>query len=112
MRASDALLVSLGQFPGLEGMVLSKLYDSCSVGRPVVVAAPGETRRVAEQAGAALCVPPGDSGELAAAVRRLRDDASLRDRIAQGARSFAEESSRERGAERLEQVLAGVTTGK
>ncbi len=59
MRASDALLVSLGQFPGLEGMVLSKLYDSCAVGRPVVVAAPGETRRVAEEAGAARVRPPG-----------------------------------------------------
>ncbi|MGH2955375.1 MAG: glycosyltransferase family 4 protein, partial [Solirubrobacterales bacterium] len=79
MRASDALLVSLGQFPGLEGMVMSKLYDSCAVGRPVVVAAPGETARVAEEAGAALCVPPGDPAALAAAVRRLRDHPSLRD---------------------------------
>jgi glycosyltransferase involved in cell wall biosynthesis len=74
-----------------------------------VVAAPGETRRVAEEAGAAVCVPPGDPGELAAAVRRLRDDRSLRDRIAEGARSFAEENSRERGVERLEQMLSRAT---
>jgi glycosyltransferase involved in cell wall biosynthesis len=109
MRASDALLVSLGEFPGLDRMVLSKLYDSCAVGRPVVVAASGETRRVAEAAGAAICVSPGDPVELAAAIRRLREDPSLRERMAAGARAFAEESSRERGVEHLEQVLLNVT---
>jgi colanic acid biosynthesis glycosyl transferase WcaI len=109
MRASDALLVSLGSFPGLEGMVLSKLYDSCAVGRPVVVAAPGETRRVAEEAGAALCVSPGDPSALAGAVRGLRDDRSMREGFIQRARAFAEASSREAGVERLEGVLSRVT---
>ena len=109
MRSSDALLVSLGEFPGLEGMVLSKLYDSCAVGRPVVVAAPGETRRVAEEAEAALCVPPGDAGALAGAVRRLQDDRALGERLARGARAFAEANSRERGAERMEGVLRQAT---
>jgi colanic acid biosynthesis glycosyl transferase WcaI len=105
MRASDALLVSLGPIPGLEGMVLSKLYDCCAVGRPVVVAAPGETRRVAEEAGAALCVPPGDARELAAAIRRLRDDSSLRDRLAERARAFAEKHTREHGVEALHALV-------
>jgi hypothetical protein len=35
-------------------MVLSKLYDCCAVGRPVIVAAARETNRLAEEAGEKL----------------------------------------------------------
>jgi glycosyltransferase involved in cell wall biosynthesis len=109
MRASDALLVSLDGTPGLEGFVPSKLFDCCAVRRPVVVAAAGEAADLASRADAALCVPPSNPAELVAAVRRLGEDGSLRERLAVGARAFAEENSRERGVEKLEAVLAGVT---
>jgi glycosyltransferase involved in cell wall biosynthesis len=109
MRASDALLVSLDATPGLEGFVPSKLFDCCAVRRPVVVAVAGEAASLAGGSGAGLCVPPGRPDELAAAVRSLGEDASLRDRLAAGARAFAEENSRERGVEKLETVLAGIS---
>ena len=64
MRASDALLVSLADKPALGKTVPVKLYDSAALGRPVVVAAPGEPRRISEQTGAALTVPPGDPDAL------------------------------------------------
>jgi glycosyltransferase involved in cell wall biosynthesis len=111
MRAADAQLVSRAPTPGLSGMVLSKLYDACAVGRPVIVAAEGETDRVAVEAEAALSVVPGEPGELAQALRRLRDDASLRERLARGARAFGEASSRERGVDTLDGVLRRVTEG-
>ena len=106
MRASDALLVTREPNPDLDAMVLSKLYDCCAVGRPVVVSAAGETSRLASEADAALCVPPGDAARLADAVRELRQDADLRERLAQQGRTFAEANTRERGAERLERVLS------
>ncbi len=112
MRASDALLVSLDATPGLEGFVPSKLFDCCAVRRPVVVAVAGEAASLAAGADAGLCVPPGNPDELAAAVRRLRDDDTLRDRLGSAARAFAEENSRERGVETLEAVLAEVTRGQ
>jgi colanic acid biosynthesis glycosyl transferase WcaI len=105
MRASDALLVSVSAMPGLEGTVASKLYDCCAVGRPVIVSAGGETRRIVDGSGAALCVAPGDTEALAAAVRRLRNDDVLRQRLVERGRSFAEANSRERGVELLESVL-------
>lgn len=108
MRASDALLVSLDATPGLEGFVPSKLFDCCAVRRPVVVAVAGEAARLAGDADAGLCVPPGSPDDLAAGIRRLCDDDALRDRLAAGARAFAEENSREQGVEKLETVLAGV----
>jgi colanic acid biosynthesis glycosyl transferase WcaI len=108
MRASDALIASRAPAPELDGMVLSKLYDCCAVGRPVIVSAAGETSRLAEEAGAGLSIRPGDAKELAGAVRRIRDDGSLRARLAAGARAFGEASSRERGIERLDQLLRDV----
>ena len=78
-------------------MVLSKLYDCCAVGRPVIVSAAGETSRLATEAAAGLSIPPGDAVGLASAVRGLRDDNALRERLSAGARAFGEANSRERG---------------
>ncbi len=105
LRASDASLVPLASRPELAGFVPSKLYDCCAVGRPVILAAAGEARQLAEAASAAYLVPPGDAGALAAALRTLRDDAGLRQRLSDGGRAFAAEYLRERQIEGLETVL-------
>ena len=72
MRASDALLVSLAPLPELGKSVPIKLYDGAAIGRPMIVAAPGESARLAADGGFALLVEPGDADGLASAVRRLR----------------------------------------
>jgi colanic acid biosynthesis glycosyl transferase WcaI len=108
MRASDALIVSLAKARGLEYAVPSKLYDCCATGRPVIVAADGEARRLSKHHGIALTVAPGDAGALAAAVRRLRGDPVLRDGLATAAREFAQAHLRERQADRLAEILASV----
>ena len=105
LRAADALLVPLDTQPALEKFVPSKLFDCCALGRPVIVAAAGEASRLASTADAALVVPPGDPQALADAVRALRSDTALRDRLAAAGRSFAAEYLRERQIERLEGVL-------
>jgi glycosyltransferase involved in cell wall biosynthesis len=105
VRASDALLVSLRKALALEAFVPSKLFDFCAVGRPVVVAAAGESQRLAVDAGAALGVPPGDAGALAAAIRRLAGAPALRDRLAAAGRQFGAANLRERTLDTLEDVL-------
>ena len=105
MRASDALLDSLADKPALGKTVPVKLYDSAALGRPVVVAAPGEPRRISEETGAALTVPPGDADALARAIRGLRDDSGLGSRLALAARGFAAAHLREDGVARMESVL-------
>jgi colanic acid biosynthesis glycosyl transferase WcaI len=111
MRAADAVLVSLAPMPGLEGFVPSKLFDSCAVGRPVIVAARGEAVELAEESGGAVSVPPGDPNALADAVRGLRHDMALREELSRRARIFAEVNSRDNAAELLEGVLNRVTGG-
>ncbi len=112
LRASDAILVSLGDEPELRMFVPSKMFDGCAVGRPVILAAEGESRRLGEAAQAVLPVGPGDPEALAGAVRRLREDAGLRERLVERGRPFAAEHLRERQVERLEQVLVEAARGR
>ena len=105
MRASDALLVPLAADAALAKSIPIKLYDCCAIGRPVIVAAPGEPRAIAEREGIALTVPPEDPEALAGAVRALRDDAAKGAELAAAGRRFAAEHLRERGVERLEELL-------
>ncbi|MGH2980615.1 MAG: glycosyltransferase, partial [Solirubrobacterales bacterium] len=105
LRASDATLVPLAPRPELAKFVPSKLFDCCAVGRPVILAAAGEARQLADAAGAVRAVPPGDAEALARAVRELRDDPAAADRLGERGTSFAAEHLRERQIERLEQVL-------
>jgi glycosyltransferase involved in cell wall biosynthesis len=109
MRASDALLVSLANVRGLDYAVPSKLYDCCAIGRPVIVAAAGEARRLSKVHGIALTVEPGDADSLAAAVRRLHQETALRSGLVAAARKFAKEHLREYQADRLADILASVT---
>ncbi len=110
LRASDSLLVSLSAAPQLRSFVPSKLFDFCAVGRPVILAAAGEAARLATEAGAALAVPPQRPEEIAAAVRRLRDDSSLRERLVTGGRRFASENLRGHQAEGLADLLEEVSS--
>lgn len=113
LRASDALLVPLGADPALASFVPSKLFDFCAVGRPVILSAAGEPRRLAEESGAALAVDPGEPDQLEAAVRRLRDDDVLARDLAAAGRAFAAENLRDRHLDALEAVLsAAVRTAK
>jgi glycosyltransferase involved in cell wall biosynthesis len=106
VRASDALLVPLADDPAVAKSVPIKLYDFCAVGRPVIVAAPGEPARLASAHGLGLVVAPGDPEALAAAVRELQDDEAKARGLAESARAWAAGQLRESQVERLEAVLS------
>lgn len=52
------------------GRIPTKLYDSLSMGCPVIVSAAGEASKEGAALGA-LCTPPGDAPALAEALRQL-----------------------------------------
>jgi colanic acid biosynthesis glycosyl transferase WcaI len=111
LRACDALLVPLAADPAWRKYVPSKLFDACAIGRPVIVSAAGEPQRLSADAGAALAVPPEDPAALTKAVRTLRSDPDLGARLSSAGRDFAAGSLRERGTERLEELLVALTAG-
>ena len=108
MAASDALLVPLSDNPTLEKTVPVKLYDACAVGRPVILAAAGESRSLAARYGAAEWVPPSDPGALVAALRRVATSEPLRQRLVEGGQRLAVESLREDQVAVLDNLLRSV----
>jgi colanic acid biosynthesis glycosyl transferase WcaI len=104
LRAADAVLVSERQ----ERTISAKLYDLCAVGRPVIAAARGELRALVEREEIGLAVPHGDPEALAGAIRRLRSDPALGERLSERARAFARLHLRERQAERVAALCESV----
>jgi glycosyltransferase involved in cell wall biosynthesis len=77
-------------------VVPNKVYHAMAVGRPVITADTPAAREVLEHERTALLVPAGDPEALAAAMRRLGDDAQLRIRLGDAARErFLEVASEE-----------------
>src|SRR5262249_27169844 len=71
LGAADACLATLRDIPLFRTTYPNKVFDYMAAGRPVLLAIDGVIREVVEGAGAGIFVPPGDGGQLAAAVRRL-----------------------------------------
>lgn len=107
----DALLVTLRNHPTLEDFVPSKLFDAMAVGRPVVLAAAGESAALVGESGCGVVVPPGDGGALAEAVRRLAADRSGARRMGRAGRQHAMRNTRTAQVDRLEEVLLEAASG-
>ncbi|MBV9620800.1 MAG: glycosyltransferase family 4 protein [Gammaproteobacteria bacterium] len=87
--------------PSYREGVPKALLEACAAGRPIVTTdAPG-CRDVVRDGENGLLVPVGNAEALAAAIRRLLNDAALRTRMGQAGRARAE---REFGLERVVQV--------
>ncbi len=83
--------------------------EAAAAGLPVVVPA---TAGVAEVLPAALTVPPEDAAALAAALRRLLDDAPLRRRLGEANRRAAAGQTWGRAARRLVQLYRSLGAGR
>jgi glycosyltransferase involved in cell wall biosynthesis len=74
--------------PYLDAEHSGVLYTALAFGKPLVMSAVGGFPEVAEH-GAGRLVPPGDADALAATLRRLVDDESLREELAAAAAAAA-----------------------
>ena len=93
-RAGCALGV-FGRSPKAARVIPNKAYQALACGTPLVTADTPAARELLTDGESALLVPPGDPEALADALRRLRDDGALMDRIAQGGRAVYEERASE-----------------
>ena len=90
LAAADALLVPLDNEKSLLS-VPSKLYNFMAAGRPVFGLAhqDSEVFQIIESVGCGWCAPPDDPEEIAAAIRRMKDDASGRAAMGERGRAYA-----------------------
>jgi glycosyltransferase involved in cell wall biosynthesis len=83
--------VGVMPFPWTEHFAYSasplKLFEYMAAGATVLASDLPATAEVVRDGETALLVPPGDAGALASGLARLRDDADLRRRLADAARS-------------------------
>lgn len=105
LRGCDALLVCLRDEPLLEHFVPSKMFDAMAVGRPVLLAARGESADLVREVGCGIVIEPEDGPALAAAIQTLAADRSSAVRMGQAGRAVIGEHARSRQIERLEQTL-------
>jgi len=89
LAAADAVLGIFGTTPKAGRVVPCKVYDGLAAGRAVVTGDSPAARELLEDGRHALLVDRGDPRALAAALRRMRDDPGLVDRLRDGARRVA-----------------------
>lgn len=109
LQTADACLATTRASAFAGETIPVKLFDYLAVGCPVVAAVRGDAARVVEASGGGLVVDPEDGSAIAAAIRRLRDEAGLCERLAASGPAFVErEHSRTELGMRLVKLLAEV----
>ena len=93
-RAGCALGV-FGRSPKAPRVIPNKAYQALACGTPLVTADTPAARELLTDGESALLLPPADPDALVAALRRLRGDAALAERIAGGGRAVYEERASE-----------------
>jgi len=87
---SDAGAVLLRDLEIFRGALPTKMLEAMAAGRPLLLAARGESAELVRRAGAGLVVAPGDPAALAGACARLQADRDLRLGLGRAARGYAE----------------------
>lgn len=72
LALGDIQLISLKDLPIYRNTLPSKLQATLAAGRPIIGSLAGDAADVIEQSGSGVVVQPGDSVELAGAVRYMR----------------------------------------
>lgn len=109
VASADVCVATLRDLPSLRTVYPNKVFDYMAAGRPVILAIDGEIRRVIEAANAGICVPPGDSQELAAAVLHMYHQRSIADTQGANGRSYViKHFNRVDQARKLESLLQRV----
>jgi len=106
LASIDCLLVMLRDLPVFETVIPSKFFEFLAQERPVIVAARGEIRRMAEEAKAALVIDPERADQLASAILEVREHPAEARTRARSGRLWVEEGFlRDELARRMERFL-------
>lgn len=110
IRAADVTLVLLRDRALFRSVIPSKIFEFMGTARPIVIGVDGEARRLVEDAGAGVFVPPEDTDRLVATLRRLDSDRAACSSMGQSGREFVERHfSRRTQARRYLKSLERVT---
>lgn len=110
---SDASLVLLRKSDLVKTVILSKIFESMAMRKPIVLGVEGESRQMIEKAGAGLCIEPEDAKALAQKVLELARRPELGEALGTRGRQYVEEHfDRNRLADRYASILKAVVDRK
>ena len=95
IRQAGCALGIFGTTPKAGRVIPNKAFQALACGTPLVTADTPAARELLVDGESALLVPAGDAEALAAAVRRLAEDAELATRIGAGGRRAYEHAASE-----------------
>jgi glycosyltransferase involved in cell wall biosynthesis len=95
IRRTGCALGIFGTTAKAQRVIPNKAFQALACGVPLVTADTPAARELLVHEESALLVPPGDPEALAAAVRRLAEDGSLAQRVADGGRAAYEDAASE-----------------
>lgn len=103
---ADAMLVTLTADPVLSLTLPGKVQSYMSVGKPIIGAVDGETRKVIDAAQCGFCGKAGDAEELAENIRKFICKETNRKELGTNARNYYEENfQKKQFMDRLEIML-------
>ena len=90
LAAGNVCLAHVRKTSGGLGIIPIKMYEAMACARPVILAVIGDARRIAEEAGAALCIEPENADALASAILHLYEHADLASTLGPKGRAYVE----------------------
>lgn len=88
--ACDIGLVTLRNTPLFQDVLPSKIFEYLGMQRPVILSVDGEARKLVQDAGSGVFVPPEDAAALADAIRSLAEQPALLESMGRSGRRFVE----------------------
>jgi glycosyltransferase involved in cell wall biosynthesis len=112
LAAADACLAILKPIQLYQTTYPNKVFDYMAAGRPLLLAIDGVIRKVVEEAGAGLFVPPGNPQALAQAILDLAGDPARAVQMGRNGRLAVEQHyDRRVTAEQMRILLEGLRRG-
>jgi colanic acid biosynthesis glycosyl transferase WcaI len=114
LRAAEALLVHLRDDPLFRITIPSKTQAYMAVGKPVIMAVPGDAARLVEDSGCGVVVKPEDPASLRSAIETLvtADRNSLASMAQAGRDYYCEHLSLRTGTERFATIFDRLIAGR
>ena len=95
----DAIVVPLRKSQLFEGALPTKIFEAAAMERPIILSAEGIAADLVRKYEAGVAVEPENAADLAEAILKLRNDATLRARYGNGGRTLAADFDRNKLAD-------------
>ena len=92
IAASDACVVLLKKADLFKTVIPTKMLESMSCARPVILGVDGQSRKIIEESQAGICIEPGNADHLVQAVAHLAANPVLRESLGRNGRRYIQQN--------------------